>query len=363
MDRHELNRMFDRLVPAQEKEEAGLDRLLQTERKVYPVKRLKKWAVAGIAAAIMLVTCAAAVVTGIDQRLLDFMGWGSQAQELLAPGAMCVDITAEDNGAILHITQVLRDRYSIMMMAEFTAPEGTVLDPQKKAYFVKPNIDFLYEEDGAPQDDKAWAGMIRQKILEDDNAQDNRLTMLFWLSVPQGIPPEWSASAFRLSLADLIRIDTSSGRMEDIPLYSGNWSCEVPLPGYDMGQAYGLDVVAGTLEGVDITAKEIYLSPMTLQITLTRDTPAAADRTLKEEAAYRRWLFFVNTAQAVLTDRNGESLASKVEASEGSEDKMSMIYRLPEIVDPARFLGGTLSLEFQGQTLTVPLNDLTPTAE
>lgn len=363
MDRQELNRMFDRLAPTPEQEQTGLDRLLQKERKGYPVRRLKKWAVAAIAAVVVLVTCAAAVVTGIDQRLLDFMGWGSQTQELLASGALSVDISAEDNGATLHITQVLQDRYTLLLLADFTAPDGTVLDAQKTGYFNALHTDFLYTESESPQDDRALSWMIRQKILEDDNAQDNHLTMLFWLSVPQGLPPEWNASAFRLSVADLIRIDTSSGRMEDIPLYSGNWSCEVPLPGYDMGQAYGLDVVAGTLEGVDITAKEIYLSPMTLQITLTRDTPAAADRTLKEEAAYRRWLFFVNTAQAVLTDRNGRSLASKVEASEGSEDKMSMIYRLPEIVDPARFLGGTLSLEFQGQTLTVPLNDLTPTAE
>ena len=42
----------------------------------------------------MLVTCAAAVVIGIDQRLIDFLGGGQKAQELLASGAQPVDTTA-----------------------------------------------------------------------------------------------------------------------------------------------------------------------------------------------------------------------------------------------------------------------------
>lgn len=58
MDRHELNRMFDQLAPTLEQEQDGLDRFLQTERKVSPVKKLKKWAVEGIAACAALVLCA-----------------------------------------------------------------------------------------------------------------------------------------------------------------------------------------------------------------------------------------------------------------------------------------------------------------
>lgn len=63
MDRHELNRMFEQLVPTAEQEKAVLDRLLQTERKVIPMKNLKKLSSIGIAAVVTLalVTCAAAV--------------------------------------------------------------------------------------------------------------------------------------------------------------------------------------------------------------------------------------------------------------------------------------------------------------
>ena len=94
---------------------------------------MKNWkrVVIGAAAAALLVTgAAAATVTGVSQRLLDYLGVGpedSQTAELLIPGAMAVDITKEDNGAVFHVSQVLRDRTSILVLADFTAPEGTSL--------------------------------------------------------------------------------------------------------------------------------------------------------------------------------------------------------------------------------------------
>ena len=50
-----------------------------------------------------------------------------------------MDVVKEDNGAKLHITQVLRDRTSIMVLADFTAPEGTSLkmgDPDSEKVFI-----------------------------------------------------------------------------------------------------------------------------------------------------------------------------------------------------------------------------------
>ena len=129
MEPHDLNRVFEGISPSPEQERAMLNRLLQTERKGRPMKtNMKRLTVFAVAAVLMVATCAAAVVTGIDQRLIDYFGGGKQVEELLLPGAMAVDVTAEDNGATLHVTQVLRDRYSIAALADFTVPEGTELD-------------------------------------------------------------------------------------------------------------------------------------------------------------------------------------------------------------------------------------------
>ena len=47
------------------------------------MKRMKKLIVVGIAAALMVTACAAAVVTGLDRRLADYFGVGPEQVELL----------------------------------------------------------------------------------------------------------------------------------------------------------------------------------------------------------------------------------------------------------------------------------------
>lgn len=66
MERHELNRIFDALAPTPEQEQAVLNRLLQTERKGRPMKKLKKLTVVSIAAALMAVMCGFAMFSLSD---------------------------------------------------------------------------------------------------------------------------------------------------------------------------------------------------------------------------------------------------------------------------------------------------------
>ena len=67
MEPRDLNRMFDALAPTPEQEQAGLDRLLQTERKVKPMKKLKKLTVFAVAAALMVISVAAANPEGVQE--------------------------------------------------------------------------------------------------------------------------------------------------------------------------------------------------------------------------------------------------------------------------------------------------------
>lgn len=63
MDEQKFRRVFDQVKPSRSQKEAMLARLLESERKVVPMKKLKKLTAVGIAAALVLalVTCAAAV--------------------------------------------------------------------------------------------------------------------------------------------------------------------------------------------------------------------------------------------------------------------------------------------------------------
>lgn len=320
MDRHELNRVFDQLAPTREQEKAVLDRLLEPERKVVSMRKLNKWVVAGIAAALVLVSCAAAVAAGtVDQRLLDFMHWDGQDQEPLAPCVLSVDVTAEDNGATLHISQVLMDRYNIMLLADFTAPEGTVLDQTKSGpwSFGGPYQYTLELLDQAGERiDLTHQGISMQRIgaLIDEDPLDNHLALFMSIQLGrEGIRPDWGIAGLALSADNL--------RGPDV-VYPGDWSCQIPIIWQDMGRSILTSQVSGQ---TDISLSQVYLSPMTLQMQL------------------EHCLKFEDINQVTLTTKDGRSVSATLDGGWAGAGQF-LIYRLDEITDPAQFRSITLSI-------------------
>lgn len=351
MDEQKFRRVFDQVKPSRSQKEAMLARLLESERKVVPMKKLNKWIAVGIAAALMIVTCAAAVVTGLDQRLLDYFGADSEQAELLAPGAVAVDVTAEDNGATLHISQVLRDRYSVLMAADFTAPEGMALEVDTAD---DPFVTFsgalpeLLDGDGAPismEHSFSW----NTTVLEDDDPGDNRLSLLLTMEMMDGIGEE--IRTISLDYADLRQFDV--GKEEPVTLYAGNWSCEVPLPQADTGWSMDSDTTL-ELPETTIYVKGVYLSPMSLEFTL------GLDEGLSDVEKHRIQRLFFTPDEVILADRDGERFTLDASSGSGTLDETKWLCQMPEILDPAQFQGGTLTLVLGGQTYAIPLDDLTP---
>lgn len=374
MERHELNRMFDALAPTPEQEQAVLDRLLQKERKVKPMKKLRKLAVAGIAAALMVISCAAAV-TGLDQRLIDYFGGGKQVEELLLPGAMAVDVTAEDNGATLHATQVLRDRYSIAVVADFTAAEGTVLDvdrPEREfnTFGDVGQTRFLNEK-GEPKEVLSYGW--KWYSLDDGDPEDNHLSLLAYLNIPEGLDRE--VCSVVLAAEDLTVFDWKKTDLD--VLYTGNWPLEVPLPQADMGRTQQFDQRVGELDGSAIRLKEVYLSPITMMVTLERETAISADLPSEERAQrWARWAFALDgehfaaangyepaVDRAILTDRDGNEIP--LECTTSSADMANLnqyhhLFRLTQATDVSQLQGGKLTLRVGDSSVDIPLDNLVP---
>ena len=360
MEPRDLNRVFDALAPTAEQEQAVLDRLLQTERKGRPMKKLKKLTVVGVAAALMVISCAAAVVTGLDQRLLDYFGASPKQAELLLPGAVPVDVTAEDNGATLHVTQVLMDRHSLLILAEFTAPEGTVLDTKGDEFLTFDESKFaLLDGAGNPVSDSLhnWALTIRS--LDDGDPLDNHLTILFDLGLTAGFDPNWDAAFLHLSAVNLGWFDAD--HLEWVCLCSGDWSFDVPLPQTDIGKTCELNLPVGELDGAEIAAKEIYLSPMTLRITIEREIPAKSENmTEEDEQIYSRWMSAININRVSLTGRDGRSIPLRGNGGTISDQENVEIYRLEEITDLSQLQGGVLTLNIGYGSVDIPLDGLAP---
>ncbi len=360
MEPRDLNRMFDALAPTREQEQAGLDRLLQMERKVKPMKKLKKLTVIGLAAALMVISCAAAVVTGIDQRLLDYFGAGPNQAELLAPGAVPVDVTVEDNGATLHVTQVLMDRYTIMLLADFTAPEGTVLDLGREADDIfcdfnagslGASVPDLLDQTGEPIPGVGGWGW-RIVVLDDEDPLDHHLSLLFRLELENGIQPDWEIGGISLHNSDLVRYNPEP---TVTTIYSGNWSCEVPVTWQDMGRSIQPNQIVGQLDGINITMTELYLSPMTLRIQMESEAPIPQQY---GGGIGNRWHQLANSDTMTLTTRKGEVIPlTDLGGSLGDQDQ-NRGFRLEEITALEGLEGGTLNVSIEGGSVDIPLEGL-----
>lgn len=363
MEQRDLNRMFDALAPTQEQEQAVLDRLLQTERKGRPMRKLKKLTVIGIAAALMVISCAAAVVTGIDQRLLDYFGADQEQAELLLPGAVPVDVTVEDNGATLHISQVLMDRYNIMIVADFTAPEGTVLDLGREADdiicafdsgSIGASVPDLLDQAGEPIPG-VWGWGWRTIVLDDEDPLDHHLSLLFRLELEDGIQPDWEIGGISLRNSDLVRYNPEP---TVTTIYSGNWSCQIPLTWQDIGRSVQPNQTVGELDGIDITLTELYLSPMTLRVQLESETPIPQQF---GGGIGNRWVQLIaDPGNLTLTTRKGEVIPLTDRGGSLGDQDQDRSFRLEEITALEDLEGGTLNIRIEGGSVDVSLNDLIP---
>lgn len=371
MDRHELNQMFDGLTPDPQRERELLKKLLQDDvRRKRPMKNWKR-VVVGVAAATLLVTAATAAVPGLDRRLMEYLGVApedNQTVELLAPGAMEVDITKESNGSTLHVTQIYRDRTRIRVLADFTAPERTVLDmgdfDDPKCWTPKGFISrewtwpYFLNAEGEQLESKA-DGSYKWKVLKDDDRQDNRCSMVLEYDTHryEGTLLEDAVSLW-VPAIDLYYF--VGGEEENETVLTGDWSFEVALPQHDVGYFWEADRVIGTLDGAEITLEKVYLSPMVLELTLVREgTVEELWDDGNEDVRLNWWNMLCRGDSVVLTARDGTEVALTQGSGSGALSQVARFY-LEEVADPAEIQGGTLTLNWDGNTITLPLDDLAP---
>lgn len=342
------------------------------------MKQWKSAVLAAVAAVLLVTAAAAAAVPGLSQKLLAYLGVAPEdahTAQLLAPGAVAVDIVKEDNGATLHVTQVLRDRHCVLVLAELTAPEGTQLymgEPDPTGQNTMKGLngtggmvfpDFL-DEDGEKLDVTAYS---HWRMVDDEDPWDNRVTLMFTFA-PNSAQ---KAASLWVPARDLAYFDMEKQAV--VPVYSGDWSFEVPLPQGEIGWTLKADRAIGELDGADIYLEELYLSPMTLAVSLRREggidfgAPIDEENAEENEAMYSRWLSIGNAKQLILTTRDGETIPLEgTSGTIGIEDKILM-NRLTQIADPAKFQGGALTLEWdfthnsqEAGSFTLKLDDLRP---
>lgn len=296
-----------------------------------------------------LYACAAALVTGIDQRILDFLNAQPTQEELISPYAVPVNITMKDSGGTLRIRQMLVDRYSVMLLLDFTAPDGVDLNDAEgfgqwtgAGWYVK-LCDYL---DSSGAEIKLGPATEDWVCLEKDT-EKGQITFLYSEYLAEGCTNE--AHSIRFSASDL---RSGSGQS----LLSGEWSCVIPVPD-DSGWTIPMNEVYWT-KAPEERITEVYLSPMTFHITLERDVPldGELDWTIWDSPDpydfFDKWL----RKNIILTDKNGETVAYNDKQCIGNPQTTTFTFGFEELVDPARFQGGTLTLRIGAESVDIPLN-------
>lgn len=214
-------------------------------------RRFLPKAVGAIAAAAILCGSALAVSTGLDGRLLEFLGVRTveQAEPLIA-GAQVVNQTVKDAGSTLTIREVLGDQDNLYLLLNFTAPEGTVLD----AY------DYRFQKDTVTLDSQDdWKGIGYTK-LEDDDPGDNSLDLIMHIKAD-------SISRDGTITLQMGNLEAAAGYGEpyvplDIP---GEWKLSFPLRCADSSLTREIHLPV-TLYGQEAMVTEVSLSPLSVTV-------------------------------------------------------------------------------------------------
>lgn len=371
MDKRDLNRMFDGLTPGPARERGLLDQLLrESARRKQPMKNWKRVILAAAAAALLVTAAAAAAMPGISTSLWRLMGIepeDTRSMELLAPGTMSVDVTTESGGATLRITQVLRDQVKIVLVGEFAAAEGTVLDTGDFVSSWKPDafkaqLPVFLDADGEPLELDYKGG--RQAFwwsMPDEDLLDNRCPVYF---VYTGCSKDMADHAAD-DIASM-RVEAKNfayyvgGEHENYTVIPGDWSFDVPLPRQDPGYFWKTDELITSLDGADIRLRKVYLSPMELELTFFREDSRLLFYGAGRDDAVSRWSCF--PLRAILTDRDGSSAVLDWNGGGGgTDDDGTMVMRFiiadfvaqgkkGDYIDPSGFQSGTLTLEWRGET-------------
>lgn len=260
MTSRDLNQIFEEFAPTGEQEQAMLDRLLTEQKEVRPVNRIKKTTVVLVAAALMLMACAFTVVTGLDQRILTYFDGGEEQAQLVSGGVVEVEKSFHyENGWTINIQQVLADRYSLAVLAEVVAPEGTVLDGENYYFELGMEVDAqAQKQEGAG----SWGyGPV---ILEKGDGQDDRLTFLCTRGSQES--EGQSLNGQNLTLSPMW-LQESRGNKLSVDFSEEKQSCTVKLPEQDSGRTYTLNMPIQVGEE-KMTLGELYLSPIGMAFSL-----------------------------------------------------------------------------------------------
>lgn len=284
---------LDRLSFSPGQKEALFHRLTQppkgAERPHLPYRGL----VALVAAASMLMGAAGAVsLAGISPEFREMFGIRTQEDEAQL-GSLSLDMTFRDkkgSGAAITVREIVRDQERLFLLADFAAPEGTVLprpEPHVFGYWLDGDHEVgkkclnwtLFQDKDCTQRVNVQGLGFSSQALEDPDPTDNVVPLLIYVDADRGFPE----GSNYLQLSNIFYLDTSRGgetahavKGLDIELVV---PISVPSPTYSFSGRCPVKLGDQTMA----VAENLVLSPLSISMDLILADGDAYDRMIEEQ--------------------------------------------------------------------------------
>lgn len=253
--------------------------------------------VALVAAASLLIGAAGAVtLAGISPEFRAMFGITTQAEEERL-GSVPLDLIFQDkngSGASITVRELVRDQERLFLLADFTAPEGTVLPQPERPYPNAPGywidgsdglvagekvLDWdLFQDKDCTQRTFVQSLGLSCQALEDADPADNMIPLLIYMDTDRGFPPE--SNYLRLSNIFYLRTH-QNGRevsvIEDLDIEM-ILPISSPTPTYQFSGRAPVKLGNTTMA----VAENLVLSPLSLSMDLILADGQTYDRMLEE---------------------------------------------------------------------------------
>lgn len=288
---------LEQLHFSREQKETLIRRLTEEGQKTSRTRRFPYRAVVALVAAVsMLIGAAgAASLAGVSPVFREMFGITTPEEEVRL-GAVEIEQTFPDkNGTGVSITvrQVVRDQEQLFILADFTAPAGTILPEPEQPY---PLMNFGYWLDGDDEvgkkglswglfEDEACTQRVTvqglgfsSQVLEDADPTDNVIPMLIHVDTDRGFPE--GSNYFQLR--NIFYLDTYQGEETVHTVEGMDMELVVPIststPAYRFTGRNGVKLNNTTMAVVENLA----LSPISISMDLILEDGDAFDATLEE---------------------------------------------------------------------------------
>lgn len=243
--------------------EQGMEQPMRTVR----IKSQKKKYFTGVLAAACLflaLTVSAVAYFQLDEGFQKFLKLDKGENQLVEKAGVAINVAAENQGYQLIARESIGDRNKVYILLDLIAPEGTVLNAKDYAFR---NFHF----DITNKNHTFGSSTVNQ--LPDEDPTDNKISFVFEIDASEKMV---DADIF-LRLTGLIGYNE-----EEEILYldmDGNWDLEFPLRYEDVSFCFQPQNITVPFNGEDVRVTEVYLSPLSLSLTLKGNGIAEYDRT------------------------------------------------------------------------------------